>query len=221
MPPISRGERPILTVTPDPGATANLSAPSGSIAFPWLPEGATAKLNGVPIALDIPGKSSEALLPGSYQLALSLPGYGDCEESINIIEGHAASSTSTVPFAITVLGSRLTTQKTALAQKNQSLAFGWTALVAGGLGAAAGVASYFLGSAAYAAYNAATATDLAEASRAKAKLFSNIVIGGSIVGGTGLLIAPMVLFKGPNPVILKKSIDDLNSQIEALKASGK
>jgi uncharacterized caspase-like protein len=191
------------------------TAAIGRFTLPWLAKGSSVSVGGHDLQLEGSVALRSPILPvGAYDVTISgkyaytgtvtitalgeteLPGYRD---------GVLASMSS----------ERSGLQKS-LAGKKRKTAWGIVSLGTGLLGAAGAVTTYVLGSQAGNAYSNATDTSSVQTYRSQAELYGTLFPVAAAVAGLGLGISPVLLWGGPDPQVLQRSIDSLNEQIKTL-----
>jgi hypothetical protein len=160
------------------------------------------------------GFRSPPLPPGEYRIAFA--GSSAYSGSVTV---RPDSLTEPADYR-SAMGGSLEAERLAyakrLSSKRTKTTFGFASLAAGALGALGAGASYFLGAQAMDAYNSAADTDTAVAQWKAVELYGTIFPAAAALGGLGLGLSPVLLFGGPDPAALQRSIDALDEGIKAL-----
>jgi uncharacterized caspase-like protein len=201
------------------GGETAAAAAHGIIAMDWLPVGSSVSLDGTALSIPVASVSPfriENLDPKDYALAVSIPDAGVYSRPVAVHPGE----TSLVPRPgdFLLAGYRDTRARTATRLDTARVlkTSGWISLGAGGAGAAAAVASWFLGKAAYAAYEAATASADAASYRSTTEAYSGAFVGSCIAGGVGLIGGLLLELLSPAPAPLQDKLTQLDAEIGAL-----
>lgn len=213
-----RLDLPAIETTFAEGEERRIDPPSGSIVLPWLPAGTRVSL-GSAKKIEIanaggPSFRSPALPPGEYSLSLPPPfAYSGRVAVQPDSEAEPTGFREAMAASIAVRKADYAKQQSSKLAKTKA---GWISLATGILGATGAGTVYYLGDRAMESYLAATTTAEAGEAWKSVTLYQGLFSAAAVLGGAGLGLSPLLLFGGPDPAALQRSIDALDEGIRAL-----
>jgi hypothetical protein len=203
------------------GETRDIEIPVGRFELPWIPGGATVSI-GSGKTLELKSEVSQgyrslSLPQGEYRVSLRSAEIGmPYEGRVVILAGTTVEPSgyrNTMSATLEATRSGYAKRVSAMRTKSR---IGWASLIAGAAGAAGTSAVYFLGAQAMEAYRGSMDAATATAHWKTVSMYQALFPLAAAVGGLGLGISPFLLFGGPDPQALQRSMDALDEGIRAL-----
>jgi hypothetical protein len=222
LPSASGSELPAREVELREGEAIRLDLPAGRFALPWIPEGATVEIGkGDKIELRNEGSGGflSPLLPaGRYDVAVrGGPKLVECSFGA-VVRADASDEPeayrgemSKKLAAIRDLDAR------SLSRRKAKTTTGLVFLSTGIASALSAGTFYFLGDSAMNSYLSAVDSKTAGERWKDVEFDQALFYGSAGIAALGLSVSPFLLLGGPDPKVLKDSVDSLDAQIGLLR----
>jgi hypothetical protein len=222
LPSASGSELPAREVELREGEALRLDLPAGRFALPWIPEGAVVEIGkGDKIELRNEGSGGflSPLLPaGRYDVVVrGGPRRVECPFEA-VVGADASDEPDAYRGEMSKKLAAIRDQDARSLSRRKAKTKTGIAVISAGIAGAVGAGTFFiLGNSAMDSYMSAADSITAAARWKDVELDQALFYGSAGIAALGFAVSPFLLLGGPDPKVLKDSVDSLDAQIGLLR----